>query len=226
MTQAVGLDFKNVSGSPTQDYIMESSAGGAAFLDYDGDGWLDLFVVNGTRLEDPPETAKNHLFRNDNITGQEGAARRAFRQVDVDLGPPGWGMGCTTGDIDNDGNPDVYATYLGTNRLYRNDGNGRFAEIARQAGVADASWGASAAFGDLDGDGLLDLYVANYVEIDPENLPGKDVKCPYKGLWTSFAAPAASNAKPTASIAIPATTALPTRPPPPASTALPCRAWA
>ena len=167
-----GLQFTNVSGSTDQHYIAESASAGSAFLDYDGDGYLDLFFVNGTRLEQPSAAARNRLFRN------EGGS---FREVQVDLGPSGWGMGCAVGDFDNDGDPDVYATYLGPNRLYRNDGQ-TFPEGAPAAGVADEGWGTSAAFGDLDGDGLLDLYVANYVAFDVENPPSIDAKCPYKGL--------------------------------------------
>ena len=167
------LQFTNVSGSAEQHYIAESASAGSAFLDYDGDGYLDLFFVNGTRLEQPSAEARNRLFRN------EGGS---FREVPMDLGPSGWGMGCAVGDFDNDGDPDVYATYLGPNRLYRNDDGQAFPEGAQAAGVADESWGSSAAFGDLDGDGLLDLYVANYVAFDVENPPNPDVKCPYKGL--------------------------------------------
>ena len=167
-----GLQLTNVSGSTDQHYIAESASAGSAFLDYDGDGYLDLFFVNGTRLEQPSAAAGNRLFRN------EGGS---FREVQVDLGPSGWGMGCAVGDFDNDGDPDVYATYLGPNRLYRNDGQA-FPEGAQASGMADEGWGTSAAFGDLDGDGLLDLYVANYVAFDVENPPSPDAKCPYKGL--------------------------------------------
>ena len=174
----VGLDFENISGSVEQNYILETMSAGAAFLDYDGDGYLDLFVVNGTRLKDPPEEGENKLYHNQPDPG----GMRVFREVETDLGPGGWGMGCAVGDYDNDGDPDVYATYWGPNRLYRNQGDGRFTEIAQEAGVADQGWGSSAAFGDLDGDGLLDLYATNYLEFDLENPPGGGYKCHYKGL--------------------------------------------
>ena len=173
-----GLNFENVSGGPKQRYIAESSSAGSAFIDFDGDGYLDLFFVNGTRFEDPLEGARNRLFRNE----LAGGSPPLFREVAVDLGPPGWGMGCAVGDIDNDGDADLYATYLGPNRLYRNEGEGSFEETAAEAGLADESWGASAAFGDLDGDGLLDLYVTNYVEFDLENPARHGFGCPYKGL--------------------------------------------
>ena len=98
------------------------------------------------------------------------------------FGPAGWGMGCTVGDVDNDGDPDVYATYLGPNRLYLNDAGQRLPEVAGGFGVADPGWGASAAFGDLDADGLLDLYITNYVEFNLSDPGRHGVDCPYKGL--------------------------------------------
>ena len=180
-----GLNFVNVSGSAAQDYVLESMSAGAAFLDYDGDGYQDLFVVNGTRLQGSPLGAKNRLFHNEPGTGRT----RIFRPVEADLGAGGWGMGCAAGDYDNDGDVDLYATYWGPNQLYRNDGDGHFAEGAAKAGVADARWGSSAAFGDLDADGLLDLYVANYLEFDLRRPPGGGGKCLYKGLYV-FCGPA------------------------------------
>jgi len=173
-----GLDFTNVSGTPAQDYVLESMSTGAAFLDYDGDGFQDLFVVCGTRLDGAVPGARNRLFRN--LPGDVQASRR-FREVAADFGAPGWGMGCAAGDYDNDGEVDLYATYWGPNRLYRNDG-GVFSEVGAEAGVDDGRWGSSAAFGDLDADGWLDLYVANYLEFDLERPPGGGGKCLYKGM--------------------------------------------
>ena len=178
-----GLYFVNVSGSAAQDYVLESMSAGAAFLDYDGDGYQDLFVVNGTRLRGSPPEAKNILFHNELGTATNGNQTQIFRQVEADLGAGGWGMGCAAGDYDNDGDADLYATYWGPNQLYRNDGDGRFTERAAKAGVADARWGSSAAFGDLDSDGLLDLYVANYLEFDLRRPPGGGGKCLYKGIY-------------------------------------------
>jgi hypothetical protein len=177
-----GLDFINVSGSVTQDFVLESMSAGAAFIDYDGDGFQDLFVVNGTRLtETPPEGARNRLFHNEAASPSDSIGTRKFREVDRDFGVAGWGMGCAAGDYDNDGDVDLYVTYWGPNRLYRNDGGG-FVEVADSAGVADRGWGSSAAFGDLDADGLLDLYVTNYLEFDPQRPPGGGGKCLYKGM--------------------------------------------
>lgn len=180
VTSTAGLHVENVSGSPEQDYILETMAAGAAFLDYDGDGYLDLFSVNGTRLQVPPAEAQNALYRNEPGRGQD--EDRVFRRVEVDLGRDGWGMGCAVGDYDNDGTPDIYVTYWGPNQLWRNDGDGHFTAVGRAAGVDDTGWGSSAAFGDLDGDGLLDLYATNYIEFDLDNPPGGGEKCLYKGL--------------------------------------------
>ena len=141
-----------------------------------------IFTEIRTRMENPLDGARNRLFHNERGTGPDGGDARVFREAKVDLGPGGWGMGCAVGDVDNDGDPDVYATYLGPNRLYRNEARGRFAEVAKEAGVADAGWGASAAFGDLDADGFLDLYATNYVAFDLEHPPSPDIKCSYKGL--------------------------------------------
>ncbi len=183
-----GLEFVNVSGSRAQDYVLESMSAAAAFADYDGDGFLDLFIVNGTRLTGAPEGAGNRLFHNEPDPGEGGGPARRFREVEAGLGPPGWGMGCAAGDYDNDGDVDFHVTYWGPNRLYRNDG-GDFAEVAASAGVADGRWGSSAAFADLDADGFLDLYVTNYLEFDLERPPGGGGKCLYKGLHV-FCGPA------------------------------------
>ena len=184
--QTLGLDFENVSGGPEQGYILETISAGVAFFDSDGDGYLDIFFANGTRLKG--ETIGNHsrLYRSiEAATGE-----RVFADVSQQAGVAhsGWGMGCAVGDYDNDGDVDLYATYWGPNRLYRNEGDGRFNQIAAVAGVHDKGWGTSAAFGDLDQDGLLDLYVVNYLAFDLENPPVGWKKCLYKGL-ESFCGP-------------------------------------
>ena len=176
----VGLDYVNVSGSLEQPrYILETQSAGASFLDYDGDGFLDLFAVNGTRLEGAVEGSTNRLFHNE--PGRDG---RVFREVTraAGLDQGGWGMGCAVGDYDSDGDVDIYVTYWGPNRLYRNEGDGSFVEVGAAAGLADSSWSSSAAFGDLDGDGFLDLYVTNYLEFDLENPPGDGQLGQYKGI--------------------------------------------
>ena len=178
-----GLDFTHVSGSPEQRWIIEAMAGGAAFLDYDGDQYLDLFLINSTRVDGAPEDAHNRLYRN--AAGALGEERRVFRDVTEQAGlrRSGWGMGCAVGDYDNDGDVDLYLTYWGPNLLYRNEGDGRFSDVTAAARVGDERWGSSAAFGDVDGDGRLDLYACNYVVLDLENPPNDGEMCAgYQGL--------------------------------------------
>jgi hypothetical protein len=180
VTQRSGVDFVHASGSPQQQFILESMAGGGAFFDYDGDGLLDLFLVNGGAVEEVPEQI-NRLYRN---TSQESGADALFTDVteEAGVGRSGWGMGCAIGDYDNDGDIDLYATYWGPNILYRNEGSGHFVEVTDQAGVGDGGWGSSATFGDIDADGSLDLFVANYLEFDLQDPPGGGRPCSWKGL--------------------------------------------
>ena len=134
-----------------------------ALLDYDGDGDLDVFLVQGS----PGARTSSRLFRNELQAGT-GAASRSLRFVDVTdragVAQRGWGMGAATGDYDNDGDVDLYVTSFGANVLYRNDGNGTFSDATTVAGVGDARWSTSAAFVDYDADGDLDLFVAAYVD--------------------------------------------------------------
>ena len=182
VTGISGLSVRNVSGSASQDFILETMSAGAAFLDYDGDGWLDLLTVNGTTLISPSAESRNRLFHNE--PGHGDGRLRIFREVTdkTGLGSAAWGMGCAVGDYDNDADPDIYLTYWGPNQLLRNDGGGSFVDVTAEAAVGDDSWGSSAAFGDLDSDGLLDLYVTNYLEFDLDAPPAGGRKWLYKGL--------------------------------------------
>jgi hypothetical protein len=169
VTSASGLaSFVRRSGGKEKGYILEAKGGGVAVFDADGDGRLDVYLVNGATfaaLRGEEEAGASALFRNDgggtftDVTTRAAVANR------------GWGQGACTGDIDNDGDDDLYVTNFGANRLYRNDGNGRFTETAGSAGVALGGWSTGCAFGDYDGDGRLDLFVAGYINLDVARLP-------------------------------------------------------
>ena len=176
--------MQNVNGDEaTKKYIIETTGSGVAILDYDHDGWPDIYLVNGNALE--PTTAQNknptgHLYHN-NHDGTFTDVTRA-----AGLTASGWGQGACVGDYDNDGFDDLYVTYYGKNRLYHNEGNGTFKEVAAQAGVAGSGgeWGAGCAFVDYDRDGKLDLVVANYVHFDIKTAPrpGEGQMCIWKGV--------------------------------------------
>jgi enediyne biosynthesis protein E4 len=174
-----GVRFKH-SGSPTSEkYLIETMGGGVGVLDYNNDGRLDIFLVNGGRLQDPmPARARagrsepqyfNRLYRN-NTDG-------TFNDVTLEAGVSGaqdgsYGMGVATGDFNNDGFVDLYVTNFGRNILYRNNGDGAFRDVTDQAGVAVGGWSASAGFFDFDNDGWLDLFVTRYLDWDfSKNIP-------------------------------------------------------
>lgn len=176
-----GLKMKFVCGRPDRkQYIIEANGTGVGFLDYDGDGRLDVFLVNGFRLEgfggEPPPT--NHLYRN------EGGGK--FRDVTTQAGLRryGWGNGVCGGDFDNDGRLDLFVTYWGPNVLYRNRGDGTFEDVTRRAGVAgpDKEWSTGCTFLDYDRDGHLDLLVTSYVgfQLERTPLPGQFPFCLWK----------------------------------------------
>jgi hypothetical protein len=169
VTAASGLgSFRHLSGGAAKDYIVEATGSGAALVDYDGDGWLDVYLVNGSTLaavagrETAPAAALYRNARDGTFTDVTSAAGVDNRR---------WGQGVCAGDFDNDGAQDLYVANFGRSRLYRNNGNGTFTDVAEKAGVAVDKWSTGCAFGDYDGDGRLDLFVAGYVRLDPERLP-------------------------------------------------------
>ncbi len=182
VSEKAGLNMMNVFGGvDTKKYIIETTGTGVAIFDYDNDGWPDIFIVNGTTLEQHSggKAPTNHLYRN-NHDG-------TFTDVTVKTGlvATGWGQGACVGDYDNDGWEDLYVTYYGKNRLYHNE-RGVFKEVSETAGVAGSgkAWGSGCAFVDYDRDGLLDLVVANYVDFDLSNAPGpgERASCVWKGV--------------------------------------------
>jgi hypothetical protein len=160
VTQESGIDWTHHSGASTQKYLIETMGGGGAFLDFDNDGWLDLFLVDsGSHVYSPTRSSAHHALYKNNGDG-------TFTEVTSKTGleREGYGMGVAVGDLDNDGWSDLYVTYSGQNSLYRNRGDGTFEDITTQAGVAVNDWSTSAAFFDMDNDGDLDLFVCLYLD--------------------------------------------------------------
>lgn len=178
---AAGLDMRFVYGdAKSKQYIMEANGSGVAWVDYDGDGRLDAFLVNGSTFDAPDAKAVSRLFRNDGKGGFEDVTAAAG------VGRSGWGTGVCAGDYDNDGSTDLYVAYWGANALYRNTGKGGFQEQAAQAGVAGGAdeWTSGCAFVDFDRDGLLDLLTTQYQRFDPKTTPkaGATSTCQWKGM--------------------------------------------
>jgi hypothetical protein len=174
-----GVTFQHICGKADEKpYIFETKGGGIGFFDYDNDGWMDLYIVQGSTVERFKAGKNPHgsLFRNlgdwrfEDVTEKAGLTRGA------------WGMGVTAADYDNDDWVDIYLTNLGPNFLYRNNGNGTFTDVTEKAGVGDPRWSTSAAFGDFDVDGFVDLFVPNYIDVGPEKLPKTSDACRYRGI--------------------------------------------
>jgi hypothetical protein len=190
-----GLNAKTIFGGEHKNkYLLETTGCGVAFYDYDNDGWLDIFLVNGTRLEGFPAGSEptSHLFRNN----RDGT----FTDVTMKAGVAhsGWGQGCCVGDYDNDGWDDLFVTYFGKNVLYHNNGDGTFTEVSQKAGVAGNGkrWNTGCAFVDYDRDGRLDLFVANYIDMDLATAPVPESgPCLYKSVMVACGPPGLQGGK-------------------------------
>src|SRR5437763_13171704 len=195
VAREAGLNHVTVFGGATANkYLLETTGTGVAFIDFDNDGWLDLFFVNGSTLEGFPsgKAPTNHLYRNkgdgtfDDVTAHAG------------LAASGWGQGVCVGDYDADGYDDLFVTYFGRNRLYRNRGDGTFEDVTRDAGVFDSRtrWGTGCAFLDYDRDGRLDLFVANYIDLDLATAPVPESgPCLYKSVMVACGPPGLQGGK-------------------------------
>jgi enediyne biosynthesis protein E4 len=184
-----GLKARTIFGGAHKNkYLLETTGCGVAFYDYDNDGWLDIFLVNGTRLEGfpPGQAPTNRLFKNNrdgtftDVTAKAGLAHS------------GWGQGVCIGDYDNDGYEDLFVAYFGKNALYHNNGDGTFTDVTEKAGVAGNGrrWNSGCAFVDYDRDGKLDLFVANYIDLDLATAPVPESgPCLYKGVLVACGPP-------------------------------------
>jgi enediyne biosynthesis protein E4 len=190
-----GLNAKTIFGGEHKNkYLLETTGCGVAFYDYDNDGWLDIFLVNGTRIEGFPAGSEptSHLFRNN----RDGT----FTDVTLKAGVAhsGWGQGCCVGDYDNDGWDDLFVTYFGKNLLYHNNGDGTFTDVSQKAGVAGNGkrWNTGCAFVDYDRDGKLDLFVANYIDMDLATAPVPESgPCLYKSVMVACGPPGLQGGK-------------------------------
>jgi len=190
-----GLNAKTIFGGEHKNkYLLETTGCGVAFYDYDNDGWLDIFLVNGSRLEGFPAGSEptSHLFRNNrdgtftDVTAKAGVAHA------------GWGQAVCIGDYDNDGWEDLFVTYFGKNVLYHNNGDGTFTDVSEKAGVGGkrTRWNTGCAFVDYDRDGHLDLFVANYIDLDLATAPVPESgPCLYKSVLVACGPPGLQGGK-------------------------------
>jgi hypothetical protein len=204
VARPAGITHKTIYGDERKNkYLLETTGCGVAWFDYDNDGWLDLFFVNGTRLGGFPKGQEptSRLYHNNrdgtftDVTKQSGLARA------------GWGQAVCAGDYDNDGSVDLFISYYGRNALYKNNGKGVFADVSEKAGMVGQSgqsgqanrparWGSGAAFIDYDKDGDLDLFVANYIDLDLKTAPTPETgPCLYKGVMVACGPPGLEGGK-------------------------------
>ncbi len=183
VAKSAGLTHPLIYGGATSfDYIVESMGTGVAFIDYDNDGWMDLFIPNGTRFSGAPAGVTNRLYRNNrdgtftDVTEKAGLLRT------------GWAEGVTIGDYNNDGFEDIFLTYWGENVLYRNNGDGTFTDVTQKAGLLHGGqhWGAGCTWVDYNRDGWLDLFVSHYARFNTKQVPrkGSSDSCNWKGVPT------------------------------------------
>jgi hypothetical protein len=179
ITSKTGIHFNHVSSSDSK-YVVESMSGGVLLIDYDRDGYPDIYFTNAPTVDMAikGQTARGALYHNNHDGTFTDVAEKAG------LATPCFAMGGAVGDYNNDGWPDIYLTCLGGNKLFKNNGDGTFTEVTKQAGIADGRWSTGAAFGDYDGDGNLDLMVTNYVDFHLNDLPGFGTapNCKYRGI--------------------------------------------
>jgi hypothetical protein len=200
VAREAGLRSRTIFGSENKNkFLLETTGCGAAFFDYDNDGWLDIFLVNGTRFEAKyakGEAPTNRLYKNNrdgtftDVTEKAGLVRT------------GWGQGVCVGDYNNDGHDDLFISYWGDCALYRNNGDGTFTDVAQKAGVTTRTttglqrWNTGCAFVDYDKDGHLDLFVANYIDFDPKTAPlPESGPCLYHGIMVACGPPGLKGGK-------------------------------
>jgi hypothetical protein len=181
VASSAGLREPIVYGNATsRKYIIETIGCGCAFIDYDNDGWMDLFILGGTQVDGDPPGATNRLYKNN----RDGT----FTDVNVKAGlqAVGWASGVCVGDYNNDGFEDLFCTFFGQNRPYRNNGDGTFTDVTKAAGLWNPQprYGAGCSFVDYNRDGHLDLFVSNYVRFSFEQapVPGANSNCNWKGI--------------------------------------------
>lgn len=191
VTQEAGVSYKVICGDAVTEFLIDVNGEGAAFLDYNNDGYQDIYLANGSsrKLEEAGHPPHDYLLRNNG----DGTFRDVTEQAR--LGDTAWSSGVAVGDYNNDGYLDIYLTNFGPNKLYRNNGDGTFSEVGEAAGVADPhwsfpKWSMGAAFGDYDNDGYLDLYVANFAKFDyQKELPAPNENSPCKMKAVPIACP-------------------------------------